>query len=103
MGSNWYTLETTADNEVSKWAYLPAGTSSPFVVCVTIQTTGAASGTIYTTHDSPGTVKEGTPIAVAWPFGAVSGSLQGMCGQCTALRVVQTGVGTVSVRIQVVF
>jgi len=80
----------------SSWVMIPKGVQR--IVVTIIPTT--ATGRVEASSDTVNEVKTGTPTAVSWDLGDVSVTTQDWCYPPTALRCVQTGAGSVVMKIR---
>lgn len=68
-------------------------------ISVTVSFVGA-TGKIQTTTDPVDTIRNGTPVAIDWPFGIVSTNQTNVCKPCSGIRAVQVGAGTMKITLR---
>ena len=79
------------------WVLIPNGIDN---IAVTLSIS-AGSGKVQITNDLDATVRTGAPVAVDWPLGGVSGTVEDSCKPVTAIRQVNySGTTTLSMRAQ---
>lgn len=82
----------------SEWVIIPEKIK---IIDVTVSFTGGASGKIQTSTDLVDTVKNGSPVAIDWPFGTVNTDQSKSCKPVTAMRAVQETSGEMKLTMRV--